>query len=150
MSGHATVVNDDTQSGDGSAERLDHPQQERCPPTRLAYYDFGRPFRYQPVVNAIHGESPPFHTDALIPRQTIFHGRAGPFQNPHGSLCGCFVHFPPYFVRTRPVDGGRNPTQSPMLSIHIDLGLPLGRPDGIPPPNVTPCKLFSLYDVAKE
>ena len=99
MSGHATVVNDDTQSGNGSPERLDRPQGEQRQKTRLAYYDFGRPFDYQPAFNTVPGQPAPFHTYTRVSRQTMFPGRAGPFQNQNGSFGGRFVHYSPYFVR---------------------------------------------------
>ena len=73
---------------------------------RLAYNDFGRPFDNQPAVNTVHVQPVPFHTYTRVPGQTMFPGRAGPLpsiHNPNGSFCGCFVQFPPYFVRPGPV-----------------------------------------------
>ena len=106
ISGHATVVNDDAHSGDGSPERLERPQRERHQPTILAYYDFGRSFDNQPAANTVHVQPAPFHTYTRIPGQTMFPGRAGllpSFHNPNGSFCGRFVQYPPYFVRPGPV-----------------------------------------------
>ena len=105
MFGHVTVDIDDTHSGDGFAERLERPQRERRQPTRLAYYDFGRPFDNQQAVNTVHVQPAPFPIYTRVPGQTMFPGRAGlpSFHHLNGSFCGRFVRYPPYFVRPGPV-----------------------------------------------
>eukprot|EP00112_Aurelia_sp_Birch-Aquarium-sp1_P025276 Seg832.5 transcript_id=Seg832.5/GoldUCD/mRNA.D3Y31 product="hypothetical protein" protein_id=Seg832.5/GoldUCD/D3Y31 len=106
MSGHATVANDDTHFRDGSRERLDRPQRERHQPTRLAYYDFGRPFDSRPAVNTVHLQPAPFHNYTGVPAQTMFPARTGPlpsFQNQTRSFCARFVQYHPHLVRPGPV-----------------------------------------------